>query len=327
MDLDLSIAFGDYDRTRPLINGSVKIEGVLPRIVTLSPEETFFRSFRNQEFDICELSMSSSTMQVARGDFPYVGIPVFLSRAFRHTAIYVRTDRIKQPSDLVGKRIGVPEYQLTANVWARAYLEDDYGVKPSDVTWVRGGIEHPGRGEKVQLPLPDSVKIEDAPDGKTISSLLASGEIDAFMAPRPPYGVDGHPHIGRLFSDPTAVAEDYYKRTKIFPIMHIVGIRRSLVEKYQWLPSAVLKAFTEAKDRALAHLSDTSATKVTLPFVEERLEHARAVMGADFWSYGIAGNEHVLERFFHYHYHQGLSERHVSASDLFHESTFETFKV
>lgn len=209
--LELSLAIGNYDRCRPLIDGAVQIDGVKPVIMTLSPEEIFFRAFRNQEFDICELSLSSSTLQVANGNFPYVGIPVFLSRAFRHTAIYCRTDRIQKPEDLRGKKIGLPEYQLTANVWVRAILEEDYGLKPSDVTWVRGGISHAGRPEKLKIKLPDDVRVEDAPEGETISSLLAKGEIDGYVAPRAPDVPEGTPNLGWLFRDPVEAAKDYYR--------------------------------------------------------------------------------------------------------------------
>src|SRR3954469_21054207 len=280
--LNLSVANGDYDRNRPLIDGAVQIDGVDPAVMKLYPEEIFFRAFRAEEFDICECSLSSFSVKTAAGNCPYVGVPVFVSRAFRHTSIYVRTDRIKKPEDLKGKKIGLPEYQLTANVWARAILQDDYGVKPSDVTWVRGGIEEPGRPEKIKLNLPPDVKLENAPDGKTISGLLAAGEIDGFIAPRPPSIAEGHPNIGWLFLDPPAAAKDYYKRTGIFPAMHLVGVKRTLVEKHPWLPVAVNKAFEQSKAAALAHLSDTSATKVTLPFVEEQLKAARELMGKDF---------------------------------------------
>ena len=327
MKLNLSVAVGDYDRNRPLIDGIVQIDGVDPVFMTLSPEEIFFRAFRSAEFDICELSLSSFTVKTAQKDCPYVGIPAFVSRAFRHTSIYVRTDRIKKPEDLKGKKIGVPEYQLTANVWARALLQDDYGVTPSDVTWIRGGIEQPGRPEKIKLSLPPDVKLENAPEGTTISGLLADGAIDGFIAPRPPSFIEGHPNIGWLFPDPTAAAQDYYRRTRIFPIMHLVGVRRELVEKQPWLPAALAKAFEQSKAMALAHLSDTSATKVTLPFVEERLKEARELMGDDFWSYGVAANRHVLEAFLRHHHAQGLSSRLVAVEELFHPATLESFKL
>jgi len=325
--LNLSVAVGDYDRTRPLIDGSVSIDGVDPVYMTLAPEEIFFRAFRNAEFDVCELSLSSSTVKLAQGQFPYVGVPAFVSRAFRHTSIYVRTDRIKRPEDLRGRKVGLPEYQLTANVWARALLEDDYGVKPSDIHWIRGGIEEPGRPEKITVKLPAGVRLDNAPDGATISQLLADGEIDGFIAPRPPTLSKAHPHIGWLFADPTAAAKDYFQRTGIFPIMHMTGVRRELAERHPWLPAAVLKAFEQAKALALAKLADTSATKVTLPFVEEQLKAARELMGQDFWSYGVAPNRKTLETFLRHHHAQGLSPRQLGVEELFHPSTYETFKL
>src|ERR1700754_3442068 len=245
--LTLSVAVGPYDRTRGLVDGSVQIDGVNPTCFTLSPEEIFFRALRHAEFDICELSLSSFTVKTAQGGGPYVGVPAFVSRAFRHTSIYVRTDRIKKPEDLKGKRVGVPEYQLTANVWARAILQDDYGVKPSDIHWIRGGIEDAGRPEKISINLPPDVKLDNAPEGKTISALLAEGAIDGFIAPRPPSLPKNTPNVGWLFPDPVAAGKDYFKRTGIFPIMHLVGIRRELAEQHPWLPGAVFKAFEQSK--------------------------------------------------------------------------------
>jgi 4,5-dihydroxyphthalate decarboxylase len=326
--LNLSVAIGDYDRNRPLINGQVQIDGVDPVFMTLSPEEIFFRALRTQDFDICELSLSSFTLKTALGDSPYVGVPAFVSRAFRHTSIYVRTDRIKEPKDLKGKKVGVPEYQLTANVWARGILEDDYGVRPSDIHWIRGGIEEAGRPEKVSIKLPPGVRLDDAPEGRTISDLLDTGEIDAFIAPRPPAFIErGHPHVGWLFPDPVAAAKDYFKRTGVFPIMHLIGIRRSLVEKHPYLPAAVFKAFEQSKAAALEMLSDTSATKVTLPFIEEQLKAARDTMGNDFWPYGVEASRKTLEAFLRHHHAQGLSPRLMKVEELFHPSTHETFKI
>jgi len=326
--LTLSIAVGEYDRTRALTDGSVQIDGVAPVVMNLSPEEIFFRAFRNAEFDICELSLSSFCVKTAAGSSPYIGVPAFLSRAFRHTAIYVRSDRIKAPSDLKGKRVGVAEYQLTANVWARALLEDDLGVKPADIHWIRGGLEEAGRLEKIAIKLPSDVRLEDAPAGATLSSMLADGEIDAFIGPRVPSCFErGHPNVGWLFPDPTTAASDYYARTGIFPIMHIVGIRRTLVDAHPWLPAAVLKAFEQAKAVAIARLGDTSATKVTMPFVEEQLKRTRDLMGRDYWSYGVAGNRKVLDTFLHHHHAQGLSSRRLSVDELFHPTTFESFKL
>ena len=326
--LNLSVAIGNYDRARALFDGSVQIDGVDPVFMTLSPEEIFFRAFRTSDFDICELSMSSFTVKTAERNCPYVGVPAFVSRAFRHNSIYVRTDRIKSPADLKGKRIGLPEYQLTACVWARIILEDDHGIKPSDVIWVRGGIDDPSRPEKITIKLPPGVRLENAPEGRTISELLESGEIDAFIAPRvPSLAGKRNPNIGWLFPDPIAAGKDYYKRTGIFPIMHVTGIRRTLVEQHPWLPAAVLKAFEQAKAKCLDELEDTATSKCTLPFVEEQLKAARELMGYDFWSYGLAPNHKVLETFLRHHHAQGLSARQLTPEEMFHPSTHESFTI
>ena len=327
-NLSLSVAIGDYDRNRALIDGRVQIDGVDPVFMKLIPEEIFFRAFRSQDFDICECSLSSFTVKTATGNNPYIGVPAFVSRCFRHTSIYVRKDRIKTPQDLKGKKVGIPEYQLTANVWARAFLEDDYGVKPSDIHWVRGGIDDAGRPEKISINLPKGVNLTDAPEGTTISDLLIKGEIDAFMAPRTPSREAlRHPQIGWLFDDTAAVALGSYKRTGIFPIMHLIGIRKTLVEKYPYLPFAVLKAFEKSKAIGLEELSDSSTAKATLPFLEELLATAKKTMGEDFWPYGFDANKKTLEAFLKHHYAQGLSPRLVKPEELFHPATLESFKV
>jgi len=319
---------GDYDRTRALLDGRVQIDGVDPVYMTLYPEEMFFRAMRSQDFDICELSFSSYMVKTAQNTCPYVAVPVFLSRAFRHTSIYVRKDRVHKPEDLKGRRIGLPEYQLSAHVWARAILQDDHGVHPEDVTWLRGGIETPGRPEKIALKLPAGVRLENAPEGTTISELLDRGEIDGFMAPRPPSAQAlSNPAVGWLFDDPTAAAKDYFKRTGIFPIMHVVGVRKTLCDAHPWLPMAVFKAFNQAKGAALEALSDTSATKVTLPFVEEQLKAARETMGQDFWSYGVAANRATLDAFLRHHHAQGLSQKRMQIEEIFHPATYETYAI
>lgn len=319
---------GDYDRNRALHDGRVQIDGCDPVYMLLNPEEMFFRAMRSRDFDVTELSFSSYLVKHSKGESPYIAVPVFLSRAFRHTSIYVRKDRIKKPEDLKGCRIGIPEYQLTAIVWARSILQDDYGVHPEDVTWVRGGIDTPGRPEKIKLDLPAGVKVESAPEGKTISDLLDEGSIDAFIAPRPPSGAAmNNPNVAWLFDDPTAIAKDYYRRTGIFPIMHVVGIRKELAQQHPWLPGAVFKGFSESKTKALELLADTSATKVTLPFVEEQLKAARETLGEDFWSYGVAPNRKTLEAFLHHHHAQGLSAKKVALDELFHPSTYESYSI
>jgi 4,5-dihydroxyphthalate decarboxylase len=326
--LILSIAVRDYDRTRPLTDGTVQIDGVDPVFMALEPEEIFFRAFRHAEFDICELSLSSSIVKTAQGDFAYVGVPAFVSRAFRHTSIYVRTDRVREPADLKGRKVGIAEYQLTANVWARAILEDEYGVKPSDIHWIRGGLETAGRVEKIAITLPPQVKLDPAPEGRTLNAMLEAGEIDAFIGPRAPSCFErGAPNIGWLWPDTMATAKDYFRKTGHFPIMHMIGVRRALVTQHPWLPAAVLKAFKRAKSICLALLEEPSASKATLPFMEEQVKAARDLMGADFWPYGIPANRKSLEYFLGQHHRQGLSSRLVSVEELFHPTTFEAFKI
>ena len=329
MKLNLSVAIGNYDRMRPLVDGEVQIEGVNPVFMLLEPEEMFWRSFRHGDFDISELSMSSYVVKTANKECPYIAVPVFPSRAFRHTSIYIRKDRgIDSPADLKGKRIGVPEFQLTANVWARLILDEDYNVKPKDITWVRGGYDEPGRIEKINLNLSEGVKVVDIPEHETLNHMLAEGEIDGLIGPRAPSCfTDGHPDVGYLFENPQQEAQRWYERTGMFPIMHLIGIRKTLADEHPWLPFSVYKAFEESKQLALTRLTDTSATKVTLPFVEDLLRSARQLMGHDFWSYGFEDNRHTLECFLKQHYAEGLSSRLVTPEELFHPGSLDKFKL
>jgi 4,5-dihydroxyphthalate decarboxylase len=326
--LRLSIAMGDYDRTRPIHDGRVKIDGVDPVTMLLSPEEMFFRAFRHEAFDVSELSFSSYCVKHSKGECPYVGIPVFLSRAFRHSSIYIRTDKgIAGPADLKGRRIGIAEWQLTANVWVRGILED-HGVKPSDIAWVRGGMHTAGRPEKIPVQLPEDVTVEAAPEGKTLDGMLREGEIDGFIGPRSLRCFDeGHPNVGRLFDKGFEAAAEHYERTGIFPIMHVLGVKKEIADANPWLPGALLKAFTQSKAMAQAALQDTSATKVTMPFVEDTLTAARRLLGPEIWTYGVPGNERVLDAFLDLHHRQGLSERRMSVEEVFHPATYEAYSL
>jgi 4,5-dihydroxyphthalate decarboxylase len=329
MTLELSIAIGDYDRVRPLAQGRVAIDGCEPVFMHLEPEEVFFRAFRQEAFDVCELSLSTFALRTARGDCPYVSVPVFPSRTFRHTAIYIRTDRgIARPEDLKGKRVGVPEYQVTANVWARAILLDDYGVDPSHIRWIQGGQEEPGRIEKAAFEPPEGVRITPAPAGKTLSGMLEAGELDGLIAPRAPSCfMRGAPNVGWLFPDPQAAAADWYRRTGVFPIMHLLGVRASLVERHPWLPMALCKAFEESKRLAMAALAEPAAPKVSLPFLDEQVRAAQALMGEDWWPYGLERNRVTLETFLQHHHRQGLSPRKLAPEELFHPSTLEAHRI
>ena len=326
-EVPITVASGDYDRTRALRERAVGIAGCAVSYSTVEANALFIRNLKNQEFDVSEMSFSTYITLKARNAHHYTAVPVFLSRAFRHTAIYVRRDRVRTPADLRGKRVGIPEYQLTANVWARSLLKEDHGILPSEVTWVRGGIETPGLAEKLRIQLPPGVRIEEAPEGDTLAAMLDRGDLDAFVGPRAPSCFGRNPQVGWFYADPTAAAEDYYRRTRIFPIMHVVGIRRELVERHRWLPVAVYKAFEAAKAIALERLADPSAPKASLPFLEELLAATQQLMGRDYWPYGVEDNRVTLEAFLAHHHDQGLSARKVQLEELFAPTTYEMAKI
>ena len=327
--LKLSMSVGNYDRTQALFNGQVQVEGCDITAVPLEPEEAFHRAFRYGEFDITEVSMSSHMMTTARGDNQYVAVPAFLSRVFRQSGIYVRTDRgIDRPQDLKGKRIGVPEYQITANVWIRGILEEEFGVRPSDIHWRRGGIEEAGRGERAPISLPDSVDLQQIADDKTLSGMLEAGELDGYIGARAPSCfLRGAPHVGRLFKDYIQDEKDYYRRTRIFPIMHMVGIRKTLVEQHPWLAVSVYKAFLKAKALAVHELNEICHLAVSLPWMVHHHNEAKALMGEDYWPYGLDANRHVIDKFADYHHGQGLSVRRVAAEELFARSSLDLSKI
>jgi 4,5-dihydroxyphthalate decarboxylase len=327
--LQISVGCGDYDRTRAIHDGRVEIEGCQAITVPLEPEEVFFRAFRHQAFDVAELSFSSYLTSTAAGTCPYIAVPAFLSRAFRHSGIYVRRDGpVRRPEDLRGRQVGVPEYQVTAAVWIRALLQDDFKVAPSDVTWVTGGIEEPGRHEKLALSLPPEIRVEPAPPGRALGEMLVAGDIDALVSPRPPASfTEGKGPLAWLFEDPAAAAADYFRRTGLFPIMHLLGLRRTLAEAHPWLPGSLLKAFRRARDLAMARLDENAALAVSLPFMVEEAARTRALMGADFWPYGVEENRATIEALLEHHHRQGLSPRRLTIEELFHPSTFERFRV
>jgi len=329
MTLHLSLAVCDYDRTRAIFDGRAKIEGCDITTMALEPEESFHRAFKFNEFDISEISMSSYMMTTARGDAHYVAVPAFVSRLFRHSGIYIRTDRgIKDPRDLKGRTVGLPEYQMTANVWIRGIFEDEYGVMPSNIRWRRGGLEEPGRRERTKIELPADVDYAPIPVDRTLSDMLAKGEIDALLSARAPSCfLSGAANVGRMFPDYPAVEEAYFCKTRIFPIMHAVGIRRSLVERHPWLAVSVYKAFLKAKELCMKELGQIGHLATSLPWSVAEYDRVRKMMGEDFWSYGVAENRHVLETLTRYSFTQGLSVRKLDVNEMFAPSTSDLSKV
>jgi 4,5-dihydroxyphthalate decarboxylase len=327
--LPITIATWDYDRVRALVDGRIRVEGCDVNYITMPVEEILERAFFHHEFDVAEIGFSPYLIALSRGVAPYVAIPAFLSRMFRHSAIYIRTDRgIEGPGDLKGKRIGVPEYQMSAAMWARGLLRDEFGVAAADINWVQGGLETPGRRDKFPLNLPDGFPLVSAADNETLSQLLADGDLDAVISARQPscFSAD-RPLIRRLFPDYRGAERDYFRRTGVFPIMHAVGIRRDVLDKHPWLPASLYKAFVQAKRLADAEFAEVTALKIGLPWLSAEFDATREVMGNDFWPYGVAPNRKTLELMARYSCEQGLAVRPVAVEEMFAPSTLDEIRV
>jgi len=325
----LSLACWNYDRTRALADGSVRPEGIDLVYLGLEVEETFFRMLRHREFDIAEMSLSSYTVTLSRDDPPFIALPVFPSRMFRHSCIFVSArSGIREPKDLVGRRIGVPEYQMTSPVWIRGILQDEYGVEPDSVEYFTGGVEQTGREEKLKLDLPARIRITPIGATNTLAQMLADGEIDALYTARTPSSFAARPGtVRRLFEDYTTVEREYYRRTRMFPIMHTVVIRRDVHRAHPWIAQSLCKAFGEAKRRAQSDLAVTNALSSMLPWQVAHVEEARRELGEDWWPYGLAANRDVLATFLRYHHEQGLSKRRLAPEELFAPETHESFRI
>lgn len=327
--LSLSIATEAYDRVLALRDGRVSIQGCQNTFLVVPAEKLFLRGFHNTEYDVCELSMSSYLISVARGENAYVAIPVFPSRLFRHSAIYVnRASGITEPSHLAGRTMGVPEYQLTAALWCRGLLDDEYGVPPSAMLWRRGGLHEPGREEKLPLRLPGEIRMENIDPDDTLNDMLCTGRIDALMSARAPQAfVDGDPRVVRLFPDYRQAEKAYFRKTGVLPIMHVLAIRRELVKQQPWLANAVFDAFCLAKDLAVEAFSDVLALRVTLPWFAAELDETRALMGADFWPYGIEANRKTLSLMLGYAHRHGTVDRLLRLDEVFAPSTLVASKI
>jgi 4,5-dihydroxyphthalate decarboxylase len=327
--LRLTLACWPYDRTRALADGSVRLEGIDLVYLPLEVEETFWRQARFQEFDASEMSLSSYVKTLNSDKPPFIAIPVFPSRSFRHSCIFVSAKSgIRRPEDLKGKRVAAPEYQMTAPVWIRGILADDFGVKATDVQHFSGGEEEPGRVEKLKLDLPSRIRYSPIPEDKTISRMLADGELDAFVTARAPSTFYSEPdRVKRLFPDYVEREKDYFRRTKIFPIMHTVVIKREVYDANPWIAQALCKGFSTAKERAMEGLNQTHVLANMLPWLVSHVEEAKRLLGEDWWPYGLEANRQVLETFLRYHHEQGLSKRRFTPEEIFARETLVSFKV
>lgn len=326
--LPLTLACHLYDRTRAIRDGEIPIEGVEVNYISLHVTEIFWRMCQYQEFDASEMSMGAHITLIGSGDSPFVGVPVFPSRVFRHANMFVRTGSgVERPEDLRGRRIGVPEYGMTACVWMRGILQHEYGVRPEEVIWCTGGQEVPGRKERVALRLPPSIPVERIPEHETLTRMLCEGGIDALFCAHPPSAFQaGDPRVRRLFPDYRPVEEEYFRRTGLFPIMHTLVVRRDVYQKNPWVAQALFKAFSEAKAEVERALADNDVLACMLPWSVYDLESTRKVMGGDFWPYGIEPNRKPLETLCQYAYEQGLTPRRVAVEELFAPNTREAWR-
>jgi 4,5-dihydroxyphthalate decarboxylase len=320
----LTFAGLDYlDRTRALGDGSVRPEGIELTCLRFGPYELFQRVAQKVEFDVAEMSASTYLNLVSRGDRRYTAIPVFPSRQFRHGYIFVHgPGRIQAPADLVGCRVGVPDYEMTAALWQRAVLMHEYGVRPEQMEWLQGGEFSPGFVKRVELNLPPEVSLGVVPEDRTLHDMVATGEIDAVFCPHEPAALnDGSGRVRRLFPDFVERERDYFRRTGFFPIMHLTVVRRELYEESPWVAVALTKAFAEAKERGWHRLNELGALGVILPWLNRDLEEIAELMGPSHWPYGFRENHAIMEAMCRYSHEQGLSDRLLTPEELFAPET------
>jgi 4,5-dihydroxyphthalate decarboxylase len=315
--LHLTFACGPYDRTLALRDGSIQPEGIELNYIALQPSEIFWRMLQFKEFEISEMSLSNYTSLVSAGDAPFVALPVFPSRVFRHGYFFINAEKgIDRPADLKGKRGGVPEYTMTAAVYMRGLLAHEYDVKPTDIEWVQGRTDRLGR------KLPPDIRLTQAPPGAELGDLLERGEIDFMMTANNPLAFRrGSAKVRRLFSNYAEVEKDYYRRTRIYPIMHTVVIRRDVHERHPWVALNMYQALCRAKQHAYDLLADMGSPKVSSAWLQPLIEDEKEIIGPDWYPYGIAANRPSIEALLQYTYEQGLTERRVQLEELFAPST------
>ena len=326
--IHLSLAIGAYDHVRDLLDGTVQVAGVELTVLRLPVEEMFYRFLMQGEFDVSEATLAKIAALSAQDDRRFVPLPVFPSRVFRHSSIYVRSDgNIARPEELAGKRVGVPEWAQTAAIYTRGLLVHDYGVDLASIHWHQAGVNDPGRIEKVKLSLPSGIRLTVVAD-RSLSEMLLAGDLDAVLSARPPAPIlAGDPRVRRLFADHREVELAYVRKTGLFPIMHVVAMRREVYERNRWLAMNLFKAFDEAKARSLERAGDMAASFFPLPWTADELRRARELFGDDPWAYGIAPNRATLEAFLRYAFEQGVCCRPVSLEALFPPEVQATFRI
>jgi 4,5-dihydroxyphthalate decarboxylase len=327
-EVPLTLAISPYDHVEDLVAGRIVPDGIRLTCLRLPIEEIFFRFLKYREWDVSELSFAKYASLISQGEDSLTAIPVFPSRIFRHSSVYVRRDGpIRAPRDLAGKRIGLPEWAQTAAVYSRGFMVHQYGIDLTGVNWVQAGVNEPGRAEKVTLKLPPGIRLIPAP-AKSLSRMLVEGELDAVLSAHAPACFeDSNPNVMRLFEDYMAVEADYYRETGIFPIMHVVALKRELVEAQPWIATSLLKAFEEAKRRSVARALEVTAPRFPIPWCFEHARRAQELFGNDYWPYGIDGNRTTLEAFLQYAYEQGVCHRRLTTEDLFPKQVTSQVRV
>jgi len=323
--LSLTLAIGDYEHTRDVVTGQVPVQGVSLNVLTLPPEEAFFRFTFFREWEVSEMSMGKYVSLRSQEDNGIAAIPVFPSRVFRQSMIYVRDGSwIDRPEQLKGKRIGIPEWAQTAVIYSRGYLTHQAKVPLGSVEWVQAGVNQAGRVEKVKPKLPDGVRLRPEPR-HCLNDMLLAGDIDAVLSARPPR--DFGSGIRRLFPDYEAIEADYFRETGIFPIMHVIVIKTEVLERHPWLAMNLYKAFEEAKRRSLARLSDITASHAPLAWLATYTERMKGLFGEDFWPYGLEKNRTTLQAFVDFAFEQGVCHRRLELEELFPKQVLTSFKV
>ncbi len=317
MAVSLVLALSGYYHTDELASGKVRPEGIDLTVLSLPIEEIFFRFLRYREWHVSELSFAKYLSMRAAGDASLTAIPVFPSRACRHSSIFVRAGGITDPKELAGARVGVPEWAQTAAVYTRSLLMHEWGIDLADVEWFQAGVNQPGRHEKVEVNLPSGVSLTSVPE-RSLGEMLLAGDLDAVFSAHPPECFErGDPRVVRLFNNYEPLEREYVARTGIFPIMHVVAIRADVIEEWPWVAANLLAGFEEAKDRSLARLSEMTASRVPLPWAPDRAGDARRLLGGGGWPYGVEDNRTTLEAFAGFAHEQGVAGRRVEVEELF----------
>ena len=321
----LTLAMGDYEHTRDLATGRVPVQGATLNVLTLPPEEAFLRFTHFREWELSEMSLGKYVSLRSQDDEGIAAIPVFPSRVFRHSMIYVReSGTISRPEQLKGARVGIPEWAQTAGIYARGYLAHQVGVALDSVDWIQAGVNEAGRVEKVELKLPKGVRLRPEP-ARSLSEMLLAGDLDAVLSARPPRGLGSG--IRRLFPDYEAAEEAYFRETGVFPIMHVIVIKTEILARHPWLAMNLYKAFEEAKRRSIARLSDITASHAPLAWVAAYTGRMKTLFGEDFWPYGLEKNRATLQAFVDFAFEQGVCHRRVALEELFPEQVLTSFKV